>query len=95
MGYKMASPLSQHVNTYLVNNSGTVGYCAAQLSKGRIIVIDNELFDGMLVDRKYVLAHTPNVVLKRPFSNPAYDSGLETLFIGLTGGGIGTGESNN
>lgn len=82
----MALPLSSQVNTILVNNSGTVGYCAAQLSKGRIIVVDNELNDGMLINRKYVLAHSHNVVLKRPFSNPAYESGIDALFMGLSSG---------
>ena len=57
------------MNMYLRNESGAVGYCALQISRGRIIVIDNELQDGMIVNRKYVMAHSPNVVLRRPFGN--------------------------
>jgi len=40
----------------------------------------------MIINRRYVLAHTPNIVLKRPFSNPTYDSGLDHILAGLTGG---------
>lgn len=55
----------------LANNSGTIGYAALQHSKGRIIVIDNELNDGMIINRKYVLAHTQNIVLRRATQNSA------------------------
>ena len=47
-------------------------------------MIDNELSDGMIINRRYVLGHTPNIVLKRPFSNPASDSGLDNLLSGFT-----------
>jgi hypothetical protein len=57
------------MNMYLRNESGAVGYCALQISRGRIIVIDNELQDGMIVNKKYVMAHSPNVVMRRPFGN--------------------------
>ena len=40
------------------------------MSKGRIIVIDNEIEFGFIVNRRYVMAHTNNVVLRKPFSNP-------------------------
>ena len=63
---RLGSPLSTHVNTYLSNNSGTVGYCAMQASKGRIIVIDNQLYEGMIINRKYVIGHSTNLVLRRP-----------------------------
>ena len=62
------------MNTFLVNNSGTVGYCALQMSKGRIIVIDNEIEFGFIVNRRYVMAHTNNVVLSKPFSNPNHSN---------------------
>ena len=55
---------------YLTNNSETIGYSALQLCNGRIIVIDNELNDGMIINKKYVIAHTSNLALKKPFSNP-------------------------
>ena len=58
------------MNMFLTNKSGTVGYCALQMSKGRIIVIDNEIEFGFIVNRRYVMAHTNNVVLCKPFSNP-------------------------
>ena len=58
------------MNMFLTNKSGTVGYCALQMSKGRIIVIDNEIEFGFIVNRRYVMAHTNNVVLRKPFTNP-------------------------
>ena len=64
-------PLSGHANMFLSNDSGTVGYCALQLQRGRIIVIDNELNESMIVNKKYVIAHTPNVSLKRQLGGNA------------------------
>ena len=66
IGYKFGNPLSSQCNTVLANISGTVGYCALQLQKGRIIIIDNELNESMIINRKYVLAHTTNIMLKKP-----------------------------
>lgn len=51
---------------FLTNESGSVGYLALQGNKGRIIVIDNELTPGMIINKKYVIAHKPNVVLRKP-----------------------------
>jgi len=50
----------------LVNNSGTIGYLALQGNKGRIIVIDNELNDGMIINKKYVIGHSSNILLRKP-----------------------------
>lgn len=62
------------MNTYLVNRSGTVAYCAVQGNKGRVIVIDNELQEGMIINRKMAIAHTPNIKLRRPFGGiPAFE----------------------
>lgn len=47
----------------LKNESGAVGYVGLQLMKGRVIVIDNEITDKMVVKEKYVLAKTNNVDL--------------------------------
>lgn len=58
---------------YLANTSGTIGYCAVQRSKGRIICIDNELNEGMVVNRSYVLAHSANLNLRKPFWPQASD----------------------
>ena len=67
-------------NKLLANVSGTPGYAALQLSKGRIIIIDNELNEGMIINRKYVLAHTSNIVLKKPkFSHAVGLAGIENL----------------
>ena len=59
------SPLSLTMNTYLVNNSGNVGYLAVQGNKGRIICVDNELCQGMMINRKLVLAHSSNIMLRK------------------------------
>ena len=59
-------PLSSHVNTYLLNESGAPGYCALQGSKGRIIVVDNQISEGMVLNRKYVIAHSSNLLLRKP-----------------------------
>lgn len=64
-GYKFSSPLSVQCNIILENISGTIGFCGLQLSKGRIIIIDNEINDYMIVNRKYVIAHTSNIALKK------------------------------
>lgn len=61
----LASPLSSHINMYLTNNSGSIGYLAVQGSKGRIIVVDNELTESMIINRKYAIAHTSNINLRR------------------------------
>ena len=45
-----------------------------QMSKGRIIVIDNEIEFGFIVNRRYVMAHTNNVVLRKPFTNPNHSN---------------------
>ena len=72
---------------YLSNDSGSLGYCAVQMAKGRIIVIDNELFDGMIINRRYVLAHTSNIALKRPYTNPHNNGNLDFLLANLALGG--------
>jgi len=51
---------------FLSNTSGTPGYCAVQGSKGRIIIIDNEITEGIIINRKYVIAHSTNIVLRKP-----------------------------
>jgi hypothetical protein len=58
--------LSIQCNIILENISGTVGFCGLQLSKGRIIILDNEINEYMIINRKYVIAHTNNIVLKKP-----------------------------
>lgn len=50
----------------LANESGGVGYCALQLQRGRIIILDNELCEGLIVNKSYVVAHTNNIVMRRP-----------------------------
>jgi hypothetical protein len=47
----------------LRNESGGVGYVGLQVMKGRVIIIDNEVTEKMIVKEKYVLARTPNVDL--------------------------------
>lgn len=47
----------------LRNESGGVGYVGLQVMKGRVIVIDNEVTEKMVVKEKYVLARTTNVDL--------------------------------
>ena len=61
----------------LANRSGTLGFCGLQLSKGRIVIIDNEISEYMIVNRKYVIAHTNNIVLKKPsYKNNAEIRGI-------------------
>ena len=65
------------------------------MAKGRIIVIDNELFDGMIINRRYVLAHTSNIALKRPFTNPQNNGNLDFLLANLALGGANDGPQPN
>ena len=57
------SNVQSELRFQLKNDSGTAGYVGLQLMKGRIIVIDNEVSEKMIVKEKYVLAHTPNTEL--------------------------------
>ena len=50
-------------------------------------MIDNEIEYGMVINRKYVMAHTNNVVLNKPFSNPN-NSNLDFLI------GLGIGQND-
>ena len=52
-----------------------------QLSKGRIVIIDNEISEYMIVNRKYVIAHTNNIVLKKP----SYKNNAEIRGSGIRG----------
>jgi hypothetical protein len=63
------------------------------MSKGRIIVIDNEIEFGFIVNRRYVMAHTNNVILCKPFSNP--NSTNFEMFQGLGFGAINDPLLNN
>jgi hypothetical protein len=47
----------------LQNESGGIGYVGLQVMKGRVIIIDNEVIEKMIVKEKYVLARTHNVEL--------------------------------
>ena len=52
----------------LKNESDGIAYVGLQVMKGRVIIIDNEISDKMVVKEKYVLARTQNVDLV-PFSS--------------------------
>ena len=51
------------MNIDLINESGGIGYVGLQVMKGRVIVIDNEVAEKMVVKEKYVLAKSHNVEL--------------------------------
>ena len=45
------------------NDSASIGYAGLQVMKGRVIIIDNEISEKMIVKEKYVLARTNNLEL--------------------------------
>ncbi|CDW72115.1 UNKNOWN [Stylonychia lemnae] len=53
----------QEVCLEIKNDSGSIGYVGLQVMKGRVIIIDNEVTEKMVVKEKYVLAHTYNIEL--------------------------------
>eukprot|EP00347_Sterkiella_histriomuscorum_P014239 403361641 len=56
----------------LKNVSGSIGYVGMQVMKGRVIIIDNEVTEKMIVKEKYVLARTHNVELV-PYSQQTWN----------------------
>ena len=56
-------------------------------------MIDNELNEAMVVNKKYVLAHTPNIRLKRSSGGPAPLDLLEGLGMSGTGNANGANQT--
>jgi hypothetical protein len=52
-----------NLSVELSNESASIGYAGLQMMKGRVIIIDNEITEKMIVKEKYVLARTQNVQL--------------------------------
>ena len=59
--YSRRLKLNDPVKLEITNESDSIGYVGLQMMKGRIIVLDNEISEKMIVKQKYVLGRTKNI----------------------------------
>ena len=53
--------INDPVQMEIINESDSIGYVGLQMMRGRIIIIDNEMCEKMIVKSKYVLGRTKNI----------------------------------